>query len=326
MLQNELKPVKLRGPAPAFTGTTHDRAPVLAHGARRQARRDRLFLELVRPRARTRPTASAGSPRDYRGKVRFVGVDIDDTSKSAGQAFIQKHDWRFPVIWDPDDKLVSTFHPPGKPSMVLIDRHGNLAVLVRGPAHGLRVPSGHRQAGQRVNVSATGLSVAFAAGVVAFASPCVLPLIPGYLSFLGGTQATGTEADRRAAVTATIAFTLGFAAVFTLAGAGVGLVGAQFVNHRRRARDRRRRAGDRHGRADVSSAARCSCSASGGCQWARGRAPPVPPRPSAPPLRSAGRRASAPRWRASSRSPPPRAGRPTAPCSCSPTRSASRCR
>lgn len=82
-------------------------------------------------------------------------------------------------------------------------------------------------------MSATGLSVAFAAGVVAFASPCVLPLIPGYLSFLGGTQATGTEADRRAAVTATVAFTLGFAAVFTLAGAGVGLVGAQFVNHRR---------------------------------------------------------------------------------------------
>ena len=47
-----------------------------------------------------------------------------------------------------------------------------------------------------MNVSATGLAVAFAAGVVAFASPCVLPLIPGYLSFLGGTQATGTTVDR----------------------------------------------------------------------------------------------------------------------------------
>jgi cytochrome c-type biogenesis protein len=84
-----------------------------------------------------------------------------------------------------------------------------------------------------VNVSATGLAVAFAAGVVAFASPCVLPLIPGYLSFLGGTQTGATTVDRRAAVLATIAFTAGFAAVFTVAGAGVGLVGAQFVNHRR---------------------------------------------------------------------------------------------
>ncbi len=82
-------------------------------------------------------------------------------------------------------------------------------------------------------MSATGLSVAFAAGLVAFVSPCVLPLIPGYLSFVGGAQAGGEAGDRRPAVIATLAFTAGFAAVFTLAGAGAGLIGAQFNDHRR---------------------------------------------------------------------------------------------
>jgi thiol-disulfide isomerase/thioredoxin len=131
MLQNELKPVKLRGPAPAFTGTTmtgHQFSHTALAG--KPAVID-FFSSWCGP-CKDEANDISRIAADYRGKVRFVGVDIDDTSKSAGQAFIQKHNWRFPVIWDPDDKLVSTFHPPGKPSMVLIDRHGNLAVLVPG--------------------------------------------------------------------------------------------------------------------------------------------------------------------------------------------------
>ncbi len=83
-----------------------------------------------------------------------------------------------------------------------------------------------------MSVSATDLAVAFAAGFGGFVSPCVLPLVPGYLSFVGGTSAAELESKRTAVVFSTAAFVLGFGAVFTLAGAGVGLLGAQFLDHR----------------------------------------------------------------------------------------------
>jgi cytochrome c-type biogenesis protein len=58
-------------------------------------------------------------------------------------------------------------------------------------------------------------ALAFAAGVVSFASPCVLPLVPGYLSFVTGSR----DGDGRRPVLPLLLFVLGFAAVFTLTGA-----------------------------------------------------------------------------------------------------------
>jgi cytochrome c-type biogenesis protein len=57
--------------------------------------------------------------------------------------------------------------------------------------------------------------LAFAAGVVSCASPCVLPLLPGYLSFISGAQ--GDEETR--AVLPSLLFELGFAVVFSSLGA-----------------------------------------------------------------------------------------------------------
>jgi cytochrome c-type biogenesis protein len=84
-----------------------------------------------------------------------------------------------------------------------------------------------------VNASPTELSVAFAAGLAGVASPCMLPLVPGYLSFVSGVSATDLADRRRQVATSAGAFVLGFGAVFTAAGAGAGLLGAQFVSHRR---------------------------------------------------------------------------------------------
>lgn len=84
-----------------------------------------------------------------------------------------------------------------------------------------------------MTASVTDLSVAFAAGVTGFVSPCILPLIPGYLSFVGGAGAADGNPDRRRTAAVTGSFVIGFGAVFTLAGAGVGLAGGQFLDHRR---------------------------------------------------------------------------------------------
>ena len=63
-------------------------------------------------------------------------------------------------------------------------------------------------------------ALAFAAGLVSFASPCVFPLVPGYLSFVAGGEAR----DERQPVVPILLFIGGFAAVFTALGAFTGAV------------------------------------------------------------------------------------------------------
>ena len=62
--------------------------------------------------------------------------------------------------------------------------------------------------------------LAFAAGVVSFASPCVLPLVPGYVSFVTGSRAT--EGEGRRPLLPILLFISGFTIVFTLLGAFAG--------------------------------------------------------------------------------------------------------
>ena len=59
--------------------------------------------------------------------------------------------------------------------------------------------------------------VAFAAGIVSFISPCVLPLIPGFLAYLSGTS-TGQQGARLKIFLNSVAFVLGFSVVFALLG------------------------------------------------------------------------------------------------------------
>jgi cytochrome c-type biogenesis protein len=77
------------------------------------------------------------------------------------------------------------------------------------------------------------LAAAFAAGVVSFSSPCVFPLIPGYLSFVSGVGFDELGARPRRVAAATAAFVVGFAAMFVALGAGVGWFGNALLTNRR---------------------------------------------------------------------------------------------
>jgi cytochrome c-type biogenesis protein len=80
--------------------------------------------------------------------------------------------------------------------------------------------------------------VAFAAGVFSFLSPCVLPLIPSYLSFVSGVSLEEMRSDRAQArvrwrvVLNSIAFIIGFSLVFVSLGASASLLGALFLSYR----------------------------------------------------------------------------------------------
>jgi cytochrome c-type biogenesis protein len=87
------------------------------------------------------------------------------------------------------------------------------------------------------------LVAAFLAGVLSFISPCVLPLIPGYVSFVSGVTldemrtdgASGTAGSppgtRRRAVIMSIAFVLGFSLVFVSLGASATALGTMLMEH-----------------------------------------------------------------------------------------------
>ncbi len=77
-----------------------------------------------------------------------------------------------------------------------------------------------------------GFAVAFLAGVLSFVSPCVLPLVPAYLTHLTGVSAqvsgggvAALSAPRSTAFSHAAAFVGGFSIVFILLGASVGLIG-----------------------------------------------------------------------------------------------------
>jgi cytochrome c-type biogenesis protein len=81
--------------------------------------------------------------------------------------------------------------------------------------------------------------LAFAAGVVSFFSPCVLPLVPGYVAFLGGATGAGSLAGRRPrsgrAVVGALAFVLGFSFVYVSLGTVFGGFGEALRSHDARA-------------------------------------------------------------------------------------------
>jgi cytochrome c-type biogenesis protein len=70
-----------------------------------------------------------------------------------------------------------------------------------------------------------GIPLALLAGVVSFASPCCLPLVPAYVGYMVGAAPEGLANRRRVALTQSLAFVLGFSAVFIGLWASVGLVG-----------------------------------------------------------------------------------------------------
>ncbi|MGX1883655.1 cytochrome c biogenesis CcdA family protein [Streptomyces sp. NPDC055287] len=76
------------------------------------------------------------------------------------------------------------------------------------------------------------LPIAVAAGLVSFFSPCVLPLVPGYLSYVTGISGTDlAEAKRGRMVGGATLFVLGFTAVFVSTGALFGYFGSTLQEH-----------------------------------------------------------------------------------------------
>ena len=73
--------------------------------------------------------------------------------------------------------------------------------------------------------------IAFGAGLISFLSPCVLPLIPGYVSFVSGKSLNDILENGKISISSLILFCLGFSTVFILFGATASIIGQIFLQN-----------------------------------------------------------------------------------------------
>jgi cytochrome c-type biogenesis protein len=76
--------------------------------------------------------------------------------------------------------------------------------------------------------------ISFAAGILSFLSPCVLPLVPGYISLISGVSIDGLKegtSNRRAVIINSLAFNAGLSVIFLILGTTAGLVGAAITSN-----------------------------------------------------------------------------------------------
>jgi cytochrome c-type biogenesis protein len=80
--------------------------------------------------------------------------------------------------------------------------------------------------------TSVGLAVAFSAGLLSFLSPCVLPLIPSYVTFITGLSHDDVQRARRTALVHGLLFVLGFSLIFLALGATATVLGRVLLTQR----------------------------------------------------------------------------------------------
>src|SRR6516164_2462785 len=84
-------------------------------------------------------------------------------------------------------------------------------------------------------ISNVGALTAFAAGVISFLSPCVLPLVPGYVAYVTGTtlkEAGRSWRSQLSTILLSFCFVLGFSTIFVALGASATTLGRLLLSYR----------------------------------------------------------------------------------------------
>ena len=201
----------------------------------------------ARRAASSSPTSTRRRP-SWATASTFLGLNIRDSGVEKAQAFVRNYDVPYPSIYAPDGRALLSFagtlNPRSIPSTVVLDAAGPRRRVRAGPDPDHADPALPRREGAAMSdwFQDTALSgslvlalpVALLAGLVSFFSPCVIPLLPGYLSYATGISGGDLEDARRSRlVTGAVLFVLGFAVVFVLLGSLTGAAGAWLFVHTR---------------------------------------------------------------------------------------------
>lgn len=83
-----------------------------------------------------------------------------------------------------------------------------------------------------MQAASLGITISFTAGLLSFLSPCVLPLIPSYVSFITGLSIDDVQRSRRIALVHSLLFIAGFTLVFLALGATATVIGQVLLRQR----------------------------------------------------------------------------------------------
>ncbi len=180
-----------------------------------------------------------------------IGVSTDNQFSDAKvTAFAERIGVTYPIWRDPDDRFTPTFRAIGLPHTVLFDRDGNVVHVWKGAFSPLsdetkyyvNVALGNIESdAKQEQIQTIGVAVAFAAGLLSFLSPCVLPLVPVYATFISGLNikesfsegnivSSTKKFNQYKTVTNGLLFVLGFSLVFIALGTSVAYISSFFVD------------------------------------------------------------------------------------------------
>lgn len=188
--------------------------------------------------------------QDYAGSgLQVIGVSLDSGDADARvREFAGETGVTFTLLRDPRNTFSRTFRTSGVPETLLIGRGGDLLYRWKGPLTGApeerelieAALAGSADVAASMPVVQIGIPVAFAAGLLSFLSPCVLPLVPTYAAIITGlslnelssTSPEDRQRARRATMTNGLLFVAGFSLVFIVLGASATLVGGLLMDYR----------------------------------------------------------------------------------------------
>lgn len=182
--------------------------------------------------------------------LHVIGVNIDTAANDAAIAeYLRDKGVTFPNVADENGRFMREFRTFGVPDSILIDRNGNIAHHWIGAFEPLSdenraifeavlVGETMLTSAEGSPVSASMVLMAFGGGILSFLSPCLLPLVPAYVAFVGGVSLQrnnpGQQSGygRRTAFFNGLFFVAGFSLIFVALGASAGLVGDFLHSHR----------------------------------------------------------------------------------------------
>lgn len=173
-----------------------------------------------------------------------IALSIDIEGERVVKPFVTELRLTYPIGLDPKMTVAGDYRVRGLPSSFIIDRKGQVVATAFGPREWDRPEAvdffeslldGEIGRSTMPGVQVTVL-IAFLAGLLSFLSPCVLPLIPSYLSFITGmslNELTGhAERNRRLVILHSTAFIAGFSIVFIALGVSFSALGRLLFDFR----------------------------------------------------------------------------------------------
>ncbi len=188
--------------------------------------------------------------------VRFINISIDENPNDAIK-MAQRLDMQTELWFDPDNNATREFKMFGPPVSLLIGKDGNLihewkGAIIEGTDVEKRIDialgiTSDSETNSQNTLKNMGLAIAFSAGLLSFLSPCILPLIPAYVSFITGMSLKELSAKNnynengsdktqsKFKVKTTVLsrgsmFVLGFSIIFVTLGIAVSYASSFFVD------------------------------------------------------------------------------------------------